>query len=267
MKTKTLVLTLFIALGAIAQEGRSAFEPQHYITLGTGYGWAQGDLANNDYSGDRGNEAKGGYNGEISYGYYPHQNWGIDARFGIGFFRAEFDTNFRGLNFEDFENIPGLEGITLILDESSFQTFYFSLGPTARLPLKPFDIHLGVQGGLLSYTEPMLSGTGFAFGSVDVGPIGFPYTVPYETFNDPKQITTFTYGGNLAFVFTFQEFLTVRAEASYYFANLSYDEAITVEIDDSTLPIDLPQTTFQSELARDLSAGMLQIRLGIGVRL
>lgn len=267
MKKLIVALAVLVAFGLQAQESKKAYKAQHFITLGTGYGWAQSDLADNSSTDARGNEARGGYNGEVSYGFYPHQNFGVDARIGVGYFKAEFDTNFRGLEFEDFENIPGLEGITIMLDESNFQTFYFSLGPTARLPLKPFDIHLGVQGGMLSFTEPTLQGTGFAFGMVGLGPIEFPYSVPYETFNDPKQITTFTYGGNLAIVFTIQEFLTVRAETSYYLANLNYDETITVEINDSTLPVDLPQTTFESTLERNLSAGMLQFRLGVGVRL
>lgn len=267
MKKIAIVLAFALGIGVHAQEATNAYEPEQFIVLGTGFGWAQGDLADNSNSDARGNEAKSGYNGELLYGYYPSKNFGVDARIGVGYFRAEFDTNFRGLEFEDFENIPGLEGITIMLDESNFQTFYFSLGPTARLPLKPFDIHLGVQGGMLSFTEPTLLGSGFAYGSVGIGPIEFPYSVPYETFNDPKQITAFTYGGNLAIVFTIQEFLTVRAETSYYLANLSYDETITVEINDSTLPVDLPQTTFESTLERDLSAGMLQFRLGVGVRL
>ncbi len=261
MKKIVFFLATMIALGVQGQDSSGDYEPQHFLVLGTGWGWAQSDLADNSNSDDRGNEARSGYNGELLYGYYPHQNFGVDVRVGVGYFTAEFDTNFRGLEFEDFENIPGLEGISIMLDESNFQTFYFSLGPTARLPLEPFDIHLGVQGGMLSFTEPTLQGSGFVFGEV----FGFPYTVPYETYNEPKQITAFTYGGNLALVFTIQDFLTVRAETSYYLANMNYEESVTVKI--TNPPIPLPQDTFESSIGRNLSAGMLQFRLGVGVRL
>jgi len=245
---------------------KRSFQQQQFLVLGTGLGFAQSDLSNKNES--EGTQASNGYNGEIMYGFYPHRNWGIDARVGVNFLRADFDQRFQGFSFDEIEEIPGLDEITFDTDASSFRAFYFVLGPTARLPLDFMDIHIGIQGGLLQVTEPKLDGSGAINGSVDLAPlpIDFPYSLPYTAVNDPVSTTAFTYGGNLAFVFMLNEFITFRAETSYLLTNLDYTESFTVNVDDSELPIPLPQTEFVSETNRSLSTGLLQIRLGVGAR-
>ena len=246
---------------------KKSFEPQQFIVLGTGIGFAQSDLSTR--SDEDGTKAKSGYNGELMYGYYPHENWGIDARLGVNFLQAEFETDVADLGFDGLNNIPGLESIILDLEKSSFNVAYFTLGPTARLPLSFMDIHAGIQGGLMRIAEAEVRGTGSVNGSIEILPPplpGLPYNVPFTVQNDPNVITTFTYGGNLAFVFTLDDFITFRAETSYYFANLNYTESITVNVDDSSLPVGLPQTEFTNELNRNLNAGILNIRIGVGAR-
>jgi|GEM_PF-5229531 len=245
---------------------KKSFKAQHFITLGTGLGFAQSDLSNKNES--EGTQASNGYNGELMYGFYPHPNWGIDARVGVNFLSADFDQRFQGFSFDELEDIPGLEEITFMSDPSSFNAFYFVVGPTARLPLDFMDIHLGIQGGMLQITEPSLDGSGAINGTVDLSPlpIDFPYSLPYTAVNDPVSTTAFTYGGNLALVFTLNEFITFRAETSYLLTNLDYTESFTVNVEDSELPVPLPQTEFDNETERSLNAGVLQIRLGVGAR-
>ncbi len=246
------------------KDRKDRVKPRHFLVLGTGMSRARGDWSTD--SDEPGTKAKGGYNGEILYGFYPHPNVGVDFRAGVGFFRAEFNASFNKLLKEVIQPFE-LETLGVGSEWSFFEAAYLTLGPTARLPLKSFDIHLGVQGGPLFFTEPRIDKSGHVIARLQSFGLDWQVSEVYTASNarvHPKQTTTFTYGGNLAIVFRPKSALTLRAEAGYYVAHVRYDELIKVDIGSSFLPF--AHRVSVNHLSRDLSIGMLQFRIGVGVK-
>ncbi len=236
--------------------GKDHFEPEHFLILGTGMGFANRDLNTN--SAQCGIKAKAGYNGEILYGFYLHPNFGIDIRAGVGFLNADLEHT-----FEQECSLPGIwtTWTTPEFDRSSFKTFYLTWGPTARWPLKPFDIHFGIHAGILTLGEPTVNGNGRV---QYFHPPGLSHS--YMATNVPNYSTTLTYGASWAINFTLQDFLILRAEVSSHNFNLSYDETITFEIHDEINDEPHPYQGYKHTHRRDLSALIVQVRIGIGLK-